>query len=403
MNNILPVRNRNSLNHAWTFAKAPDLSWRVSASQPVKYQVTLSRDLLDPANGTLALGCGADGVKPARRLVVVDNVIDELYGERLRDYFAAWNISATWKLISGNEASKTFEKAVEVSEAMTQTGLLRRNETVVAIGGGVLLDIVGFAASLYRRGIPYIRVPTTLMGQIDAGIGIKTGVNHGTHKNRLGTYFPPVGAFIDPSFLQTLDQRHIANGVSEIIKMALIKDRALFELLEEKADQLDARTFAECDPQILEIISRAISGMLDELEPNLWEAVLERPVDYGHTFSPSLELKADPALLHGEAVAVDMALSVALALHRGLLTEQEADRALRLLAKAGLPLFHPTFTPALVESALQDTIKHRDGLQRVPLTSGIGQSVFVNDLTADELSRALGFIAERSRPVEAVV
>jgi 2-epi-5-epi-valiolone synthase len=245
---------------------------------------------------------------------------------------------------------------------------------------------------LYRRGIPYIRIPTTLMGQIDAGIGIKTGINHGYHKNRLGSYFPPIAALIDPVFLKTLDERHIKNGIAEIIKIALIKDHALFLLLEKVAAKLDAVSFAHNDPHIDEIFSRAIVGMLEELEPNLWETILERSVDYGHTFSPLLELHADPSLLHGEAVAIDMALSIGLALHRNLLSVDEAQRVLRLMKKIGLPLMHPSFTLELAEHSLHDSTKHRDGLQRVPLTAGIGNVIFVNDLTKAELFEALKYV-----------
>ncbi|QND86330.1 3-dehydroquinate synthase [Chromobacterium vaccinii] len=400
MEHLSAIENLRTLSLAESLTKHPDLNWRVSAVQAIKYNVTLSRGLFEPSNATLAHGCGAGGARPVRRLVVIDAVVHELYGDKIQAYFDAWNIVAEWKIMRGHESSKTMEQALEVSEAMTAAGLLRRNEVVIVIGGGVLMDIVGFAASLYRRGIPYIRVPTTLMGQIDAGIGIKTGVNHGYHKNRLGTYCAPEAAYIDPVFLQTLEQRHIANGVSEIIKMALIKDRALFELLEEMAGQLDADTFATNHPKVSEILSRAIAGMLAELEPNLWEDTLERSVDYGHTFSPSLELRADPELLHGEAVAVDMALSVALALGRGLLDRAEAERAIKLIARAGLPIFHPTFTTELVVGALQDTIKHRDGLQRVPLTRGIGQATFVNDLEERELASAIDYL--RTHPAAGV-
>ncbi|MXP49063.1 sedoheptulose 7-phosphate cyclase [Pantoea sp. Eser] len=128
-----------------------------------------------------------------------------------------------------------------------------------------------------------------------------------------------------------------------------------------------------------EIITRSIAGMLAELEPNLWEEELARCVDYGHTFSPSLELLANPVLLHGEAVAVDMALCVALAHGRGLLTAEETERAISLIQRSGLLISHPVFNLALLEEALVDTIKHRDGLQRIPLSDGIGNVAFAND------------------------
>ncbi|MFF4115113.1 sedoheptulose 7-phosphate cyclase [Streptomyces sp. NPDC001714] len=377
---------------AFDIPRPPGLTWYVQAQQPVGYEVSLTRGLLGPANPALAKAVGADGRTGVRALVVVDKVVDDLYGTALRDYFTAWQTDATWLVMPGDEETKALEQVVEVTRAMTEMGILRRTERVVVVGGGVLMDVVGMAASLYRRGAPYVRVPTTLVGQVDAGVGVKTGVNHGTHKNRLGTYFAPEVTLIDPEFLRTVPHRHIANGLAEIIKMALVKDADLFRLLEETVAHITADTLADCGADMSEVVSRAIAGMLDELEPNLWESVLERSVDYGHTFSPSLELRADPPLLHGEAVAVDMAVCVALAAGRQYLSEADAHRALALIAAAGLPLTHPVFTPELLQVGLADAVKHRDGRQRLPLTDGIGSCVFANDVTPAELTRALEFV-----------
>ncbi len=392
MMNSLINHHIKSANEIISLDKRKDTYWRVQARQEVSYEVILNRGLLEPMNSTLANTCGVSGVKKEQRLVVIDKVVFDLYHEKLNTYFSIWNITPIWKIISGNEVCKIMDQVISVVDAMIEAGLLRRTQAVIAIGGGVLLDIVGFAASLYRRGIPYIRIPTTLMGQIDAGIGIKTGINHEYHKNRLGTYFPPVAALIDPMFLKTVDERHITNGVAEIIKIALIKDYKLFQLLEQEVNKLDAHAFSSNNLRINEIFSRAISGMLEELEPNLWEATLERAVDYGHTFSPSLELRANPPLLHGEAVAIDMALSIGLALQRNLITVAEAERALNLIINVGLPITHINFTLDLIDTALNDSIKHRNGLQRVPLTARIGDVIFINDLTKNELSAALNYI-----------
>ncbi|MFF6775882.1 sedoheptulose 7-phosphate cyclase [Streptomyces sp. NPDC012637] len=373
--------------------KPPGLHWNVRAKQPVAYSVSMVRGLLEPENPTLAHACGGGRGRPFRSLLVIDAAVDALYRERFETYFAHWQIEVTWQVVRGDEDAKYLEQAIRVTEAMSRMGILRRAEKVIAVGGGVVLDIVGFAASMYRRGVPYIRVPTTLIGQIDAGIGVKTGINYGHHKNRLGSYFAPELALIDPEFLRTIDARHVANGMAEIIKMALVKDAALFGLLEATVGTITSDTLAGCGSAVSEVLSRAISGMLDELEPNLWEQILERSVDYGHTFSPSLELRADPPLLHGEAVAVDMAICLALAHLRGHLSEEDTDRALKLMQGFDLPIAHPIFTRELLEEALEDAVKHRDGLQRVPLTQGIGSVVFANDLTSEELGRALDFIA----------
>ncbi|MFF7368431.1 sedoheptulose 7-phosphate cyclase [Streptomyces tricolor] len=380
------------LNSVADLPKPPGLHWNVRAKQPVVYSVSMVRGLLDAENPTLARACGGGQGRPVRCLLVIDAVVDTLYHDRFAEYFDRWQIDATWQVVQGDEDSKYLEQAVRVTEAMSRMGILRRAEKVVAVGGGVVLDIVGFAASMYRRGVPYIRVPTTLVGQIDAGIGVKTGINYGHHKNRLGSYFAPELALIDPAFLRTIDPRHVANGLAEVIKMALVKDAALFDLLEATVGSITPETLAGCGSAVSEVLSRAISGMLDELEPNLWEQVLERSVDYGHTFSPSLELRADPPLLHGEAVAVDMAICLALAHLRGHLSQHDTDRALKLIQGFGLPVAHPIFTRELLEEALADAVKHRDGLQRVPLTRGIGSVVFANDLTPEELGRALEFV-----------
>ncbi|WP_258341741.1 sedoheptulose 7-phosphate cyclase [Saccharopolyspora gregorii] len=372
--------------------------WRVRARQPVGYDVRVLTGLLSPSNSALADACGTAPGRSPRCLLIVDDSVDVLHGDRLRAYFEAWSIDVKWHVVPGGEQSKNLDEVVAITEAMTGMGILRRSEKVVAVGGGAVLDVAGMAAGLYRRGVPYVRVPTTLIGQVDAGIGVKTGINHGTHKNRLGSYYAPEVALIDPEFLRTVPKRHIANGLAEIVKMALIKDAALFDLLELAVHDLDAAAFADGEPggPAVEIMSRAIGGMLDELEPNLWEEVLERSVDYGHTFSPSLELRADPPLLHGEAVAVDMAVCVALAHNRGMLGTADADRAIGLLRAAGLPVTDPVFTTDLLVEALRDAVKHRDGEQRIPLTDGIGSATFVHDITREELGEALRFVRERA-------
>ena len=385
------------MNHMRFITNTSSSNWQIRAQREVEYKVRLTRALLNPANITLAAACGLDGKKCGKRLVVIDDEVYTLYKGQLDIYFSAWNLAPIWHIISGGESAKVIEPVLNVADAMIKAGLLRRTEAVIAIGGGVSLDIVGFAASLYRRGIPYIRIPTTLIGQIDAGIGIKTGINYGHHKNRLGSYFAPTEALIDPTFLCTLDERHISNGISEIIKMALIKDNRLFQLVEKNADILNAQALSSNNTEVEEILSRAIDGMLEELEPNLWEGNLERSVDYGHTFSPTLELCAEPELLHGEAVAIDIALSIVLELHRGLLTFEDSCRALDLMIRVGLPIKHLNFTLDLIEAALDDTIKHRDGLQRVPLTDGIGKVTFVNDLSKSELHVALAYINRYKR------
>jgi len=368
--------------------------WEVRATQDVRYSVQFYDGLFTHSN-TVLLRAGI-GQTPAcqRRLIVIDTRVLDLYGWEIEAYFRANRVNYRFLPVDTTEPEKTVENVLRVVRALDDFGVNRRSDPLIAIGGGVLLDVAGFAASLYRRGLPYVRVPTTLMGLIDAGIGIKTGVNFDAHKNRIGTYFAPQRAYLDTQFLKTLDDRHIANGIAEIIKMAIVRDAKLFRLLEENADKLIADRFSG-RPAYREILVRATVGMLEELSGNLWENVLERIVDYGHTFSPKLEMAALPELLHGEAVAIDMALSLVLAAQRDLITPKELSRALTLIDAFGLPTKHRQCEEDLLMKGLAESTSHRDGLQRVPLSSGIGKAVFINDLTRNEIRSAAKYLATR--------
>jgi 3-dehydroquinate synthase len=325
---------------------------------------------------------------------VVESEVHRLYGEQISRYFTTWGVDHHVCVIEAHEQVKTMGSVFRVAAAMDEFGVARRREPLVAVGGGVLTDIVGLAASLYRRSVPYVKVPTTLIGMVDAGIGAKTGVNFQRHKNRLGTYYPANETLIDPVFLATLDERHIGNGLAEILKLGLIKDAELFRLLLSHGsrlnrERLQSRGSADGGETAAEVLRRAIHGMLDDLQPNLWERELRRLVDYGHSLSPLIEMAALPDLLHGEAVTIDMALTTALAHRRGLVTGSQQDLIQSAMRDLGLPLWHPVCTPRLFEGALEDVMRHRDGRQHLPLPVGIGSARFVDDVTSAELLAAL--------------
>lgn len=150
-----------------------------------------------------------------------------------------------------------------------------------------------------------------------------------------------------------------------------------------------AGKFQDDSGEGVEVLTRAIHGMLDELQPNLWEAKLERAVDYGHTFSPTVEMRALPELLHGEAVCIDMAMTTLIAWDRDLLSTEQRDRIFSVMRKLQLPTWDPVLEPDLLTNALRETVRHRDGKQRLPLPRGIGDVVFVNDVTPREIELAL--------------
>lgn len=376
--------------------------WQVTANHLIRYVVELVPRLLDPSNPVLARSGSSESQSSQRRLLVIDAEVHSLYAEQLHRYLRAQQLEYELEVIEAEEPAKTMDGVFGVVGAMERFGISRRSDPIIAVGGGVLTDIVGLAANLYRRSTPYVRVPTTLMGMIDAGIGVKTGVNFLKHKNRLGTYYAPAATLIDPTFLQTCSPRHIRNGLAEALKMALVKDAILFEQLEQHGrrlveERLQAANSTDAGAGAYQLLTRSINGMLEELQPNLWEHRLDRRVDYGHSFSPAIEMHALPELLHGEAVAIDMAISLALAHGRGLLTAAQMRRVLAVMHDLELPLWHPVCTPELLGRALADTVKHRNGQQLLPLTCGIGDVCFVNDITAAEIAAALGYVAQVSK------
>ena len=145
----------------------------------------------------------------------------------------------------------------------------------IVIGGGVLLDLVGFCCSVYRRGIPYVKVPTTLLAIVDASVGVKVAANHFGRRNRIGAYYPPIATLIDKKFIKTQDERNIVNGIAEIFKLAVIKSPELFYLLEENAEMLIEEKF-QYGAVPVRVINLAITDMINELGPNLWEKRLDR-------------------------------------------------------------------------------------------------------------------------------
>jgi len=385
----------------------------VQASQPILYNVEECEDILNPSNLALLSGIVPNTFPPQvapfvrsagkqlRRLLIVDENWYRLHGTKLVKYLDHHKVENKIIQLPFCESNKDFDLVFEVAQQIEDFKLHRRREPLIAIGGGVCLDVVGLAANLYRRNTPVIKIPTTLMAVVDASIGVKTAVNFHNKKNKLGTYCPPLGVFYDRAFLTTLDQRNLSNGAAEILKMACIKDGPLFHMLEQHGVDLITSKF-QC-PAARMVLRRSIQGMLEELECNLYEHILTRVVDYGHTFSPEIEMAAlstNDELLHGEAVNIDMALTTEIAYNRGYITADQKRRVFSIMLALRLPFWHHSVTPKLLIKGLCDMTMTRDGLQRVPLMAGIGETRFVNDLTDDEVVRAARSLQQFSESLE---
>ncbi len=364
-------------------------TWALTTSRVVSYEVMETSNLFDPTNTALLVGGSG---KTMRRIVVIDEVVHKIWAAQIDAYFQHHKVDYRVVPVEATEKNKSFELFYQIAREFDAFRLDRRNEPVIAIGGGVLTDVVSMVASCYRRGTPCIRVPTTLMGYVDAAIGIKTAVNFDSNKNRIGTFEAPFACILDRTFLKTLPMRHLLNGMGEIAKMALIRDGELFDLLETQGRHAIQNRFQNSGEEILR---RAIHGMLEELEPNLFEDNLERAVDYGHTFSPLLEMRDIDNLLHGEAVAIDCAFSAVLSQLRGMIPSFTCNRVLQTMASLGLPIYHPELDAEMCWHSLEERTAHRGGFQRVPLINAIGRVAFVNDITRAELERAVHVWQER--------
>ena len=363
-------------------------TWQVNATLPVSFTIHYSNNVFDPANHDLiSYGTGD------RRIVVVDKNVYKLYCEKISNYFKTLKIDCRLYIIDATEANKDWQHTNEILRFFENEGVLRR-EPVIVIGGGVLLDLVGFCCSIYRRGIPYIKVPTTLLAIVDASVGVKVAANHFERRNRIGAYYPPIATLIDKKFIKTQDEREIINGIAEIFKLAVIKSKELFVLLEENYDQLINEKF-QFGAVPVRVINLAISDMIDELAPNLWEKKLDRCVDYGHTFSPIIEMANIPNLLHGEAVVLDCLFSACISYSRGHINREIAKRIFNVAGKLRLPTFHNDFTNIdLLKKSLSDTMKHRNGNQFIPIPIDIGNYKFINDLTDKDIEKAIAIFEE---------
>jgi 3-dehydroquinate synthase len=356
-------------------------SQRVKAGQKA-YEVHMTVADLDACCRVLGPMLGSK-----RTLFVTTPTVSRLYGTALFSRLRSINDAISYMVLDCTEATKAIDQVTSVCDRAIEIGLDRKG-VIVGLGGGVCTDIVTVAASWIRRGIAYIRIPTTLVGQIDAAIGIKGAVNFHNKKSYLGCFYPPTEVVVTPSFLATLPQYELRPGFAEIIKIALVRDKQLFELVEQSGRKLLSGGFKGETLHEEEILWRSITGMLNELEPNIYEdRSYERPVDFGHTFSPLIESACEFATSHGEAVAIDMALSAVLAGSMGLAKGETVRRILDSIIALDLPVWSRHLTLDLCKNALRDSALHRGGTPNLVVPVTIGKAVFLRDI--DFISRYL--------------
>jgi len=319
-----------------------DLKITVPATPQSRYAITIGAGLLPSLWPRIKAAFGTH-----RPFVITDEHVAA--AGHLDTLLAGRNVPH-FVISPSGEVSKNITTTVAIIEAM-EKAYLGRDTVVIALGGGTVGDMAGFAAAIFKRGVPVVQVPTTTLAQADSAVGGKTGVDSSVSKNAFGAFWHPAAVYIDVTTLQTLDERQYRAGLVESVKHGLIADSEYFDLLESRLDAILAR-----EPDILETVAQhncRIKGAVVEADP--CERNQRRMLNYGHTIGHAVESAGNYELLHGEAIAVGMVAAGLIETELGLSEPGRLDRIRRILEKLGVPLKVPAH---LDENKLIDLLKH---------------------------------------------
>ena len=368
-----------------------------------EYPVLFTQGVLDEANPCLRdVIAGKADYLPAKVAFVVDHGLLEGHPD-LQDRISRYCrrhedvlrlMAPALELPGGERVKNEWRYVLDVLRTV-QEALLCRHSYLVAIGGGALLDVAGFAAAMAHRGVRLIRVPTTVLSQDDSAIGVKNGINAFEKKNYLGTFAAPFAVINDSRFLPTLSDRDWRAGISEAIKVALIRDGAFFDFIEANATALHDRDL----PVMEQLVRRSAELHYDHITTNgdPYEQGSSRPLDYGHWAAHKLEQVTDYRLRHGEAVAIGIALDTTYAHLSGFLPEADWRRVMETLLAIGLPIYAPELSQHLdkdsdsrnVLRGLVEFQEHLGGRLTIMLLHGIGRAFDVHEMRRDVLIRAI--------------
>lgn len=341
------------------------------------HQIHVGDDILERMGLILARADWA-----SRYFVVTDSNVGPIYAEEVLAVLREANLAADLLEFPAREGSKGLETCLRLVETMTTHGA-DRTSALLALGGGVVGDVTGFVASVYMRGIPYIQVPTTLLAQVDSGIGGKTGIDLPQGKNLLGTFLQPKAVFIDLRFLQTLSDRDFANGLAEVVKYGLIDDPELFAMVEAQAEAIMRRDLALLE----ELVSKSCTIKKSIVELDETERGLRRILNFGHTIGHAIEAESGYTISHGEAVSMGMVAEAVLSEKTRHLSRQERQRIECLLRSCGLPQRIPaSLSTDRIISRIGVDKKRRGGVVPFVLLKKIGFP-FVNGNIQEELLR----------------
>lgn len=374
------------------------------------YDVLFTEHLFDVQNNTLADALNQPDTSPVGVFFVIDEGVWDHHpylNEDIAGYFkhhaGAINLIGAPYIVPGGEAAKNNAQYTTDIQQAVYDNKIDRHSYIVAIGGGAVLDMAGYAAATAHRGVRHIRVPTTVLSQNDSGVGVKNGINAFGSKNFLGTFMPPDAVINDFAFLKTLEDRDWRAGISEAIKVALIKDPAFFAFIQENAHALspavrDARAMQHLIHRCAELHVAHISAYGDPFERGS-----SRPLDFGHWAAHKLESLTHFELRHGEAVAIGIALDCYYSYLVGTLSRPALDLILATFDELGFDLYVPALeahldTPDHPQSlfrGLAEFREHLGGELTVMLLESIGKSKEVHEVDYDVYRKAISALRVR--------
>jgi len=367
-----------------------------SFSVPYRYPVYFDENIFDRENTLLADTVRGD--KVPKVYVVIDQGVSDAHPELVNQITAyssafpdVFALPAAPLIVPGGEQSKNDQKSFQrILEATSEFGI-DRHSYIIGIGGGAVLDMVGFAAAIAHRGIRHIRIPTTVLSQNDSGVGVKNGINAYGKKNYLGTFAPPYAVINDFAFLKTLDDRDWRSGISEAIKVALIKDASFFHWIESHATALANR---EQGPMETLIVKCAEMHMAHIGGKDPFETGSSRPLDFGHWAAHKLEHLTGYTVRHGEAVAMGIVLDSTYSYLKGMITMNELDQIVGVVNALGFELYVPELSGEMLLKGLEEFREHLGGRLTIMLLERIGKGVEVHEMDAELIIKAVEKLKE---------
>lgn len=324
-----------------------------------------------------------------RVALITDDTVARLHAWRLADRLRSGGVRVQRTSFPAGEGSKSIATAISLLDWLAETELARR-DVIVAMGGGVVIDTVGWVASAYMRGVPYCNVPTTLLAQVDAALGGKVAVDHSSAKNLVGSFHQPMAVVSNVGYLASLSQRETRAGLAEAVKKGIISSPALFELIERQHAAILA-----VEPEPIARLVRGASLIKTRLiARDPYETDLRRPLNFGHTIGHAVEtVTGYGPVLHGEAVAFGMACATRISAQRQLVDADTYERIIGLLRRVGLPVSLEELPavpdPAAIVSALSQIRKIRNGHLYFVLPVALGETLITDDVSDEEIRTAL--------------